>query len=69
MLMLLDFPLQAMKTPKPLVREVHEEIWNVSVIRGNGNGRQSENTRGRQVHSAAIPAKEERGNEWGHRSK
>lgn len=46
-----------------------EEIWNVSVIWGNGNGRQSENMRGRQVHSEAIPAKEERSNEWGHRSR
>lgn len=68
MRMLLDFPLQAMEPPKPLVREVHEEIWNVSVIWGNGNGRQSENTRSRQVCSAAIPAEEERSNERGHRA-
>lgn len=46
-----------------------EEIWNVSVIWGNGNGRQSENRRARQVPSEAIPAKEERSNEWEHRSR
>lgn len=69
MLMLLDFPWQAMEPPKPLVREVPEEIWNVSVIWGNGNGRQSEKMRGRQVHSEAIPAKEERSNEWEHWSR